>query len=781
MSVFLMKFLTSLVKTIIWKWSVCVFYRLFPFFANKMRYFFLIIWFFITGLIATIHTNPIYDLTVMRSSVSMDNDWKFNIVNTKPQNIWYISMANFTENSDNLCVEWDFWTEKKQECIDHDGSIGSEIFTFPVLSNAVSQASFHILGKHNIDPSDITAYSMDTRPSGSHFVFALPSIMAENGVISRREWWADETMRYTDSIYWKAKWPAYLKYVRDPKTQDQLNSIILEDDRLAFIRKNFEQNTVATTSLVRTENGHQLVWPIQKVKQISRIVLHHTAESMDSGKNDMDMIRGIYVYHTLSREWGDIWYNYLIWQRWQIYEWRAGGDYVVAAHAAYNNMWTVGISVLGDYNKNHLNRDQIAGIKQAVSMMSIKYGITLSDNKKWARKCITSWCYPLELLTTKSLLWHQDVGYTDCPGSGIYIYIPDFLSELNHQYSPVLNPITGTIEPLPVDQVMNRTLKTGSINPTVTNTVLPMMRPPVLKVNIPIPIRYIWPKFRVKLSYPDTENIILATADGKIGNMILDKKKIPMQVSQKISIGVAPNNKLTLKVWEKLYTGIEFKLSHTVVRIDSWDRVPDWDKSNRYNDNLFRDTIRVINQNGKLVVINDLPVEWYLKWLGEVSDSDLSEKIKTIIVSARSYARYYMDTRNRKFATHLYDGSDNPDEFQKYLGYSYEMRSPNVAKLVDATRNQVITYSGSIIKAWYHSSSDGRTLSTLEYCQQNRNTNCVDIPYLQSVTDPGSVWHIRSGHGVGISGIWATYFASQNWDYKKIIQYYMKWVEIQRK
>lgn len=67
------------------------------------------------------------------------------------------------------------------------------------------------------------------------------------------------------------------------------------------------------------------------------------------------------------------------------------------------------------------------------------------------------------------------------------------------------------------------------------------------------------------------------------------------------------------------------------------------------------------------------------------------------------------------------------------------MRSPNVAKLVDATRNQVITYSGSIIKAWYHSSSDGRTLSALEYCQKNGSTKCSDIPYLQSVTDPGSV------------------------------------------
>ena len=80
--------------------------------------------------------------------------------------------------------------------------------------------------------------------------------------------------------------------------------------------------------------------------------------------------------------------------------------------------------------------------------------------------------------------------------------------------------------------------------------------------------------------------------------------------------------------------------------------------------------------------------------------------MKVIIVAARSYARHYMDPKNRKFNTNLYDGSDDPDEFQKYLGYSYELRSPKVAKLVDATRGQVIIYSGSIIKAWYHSASD---------------------------------------------------------------------------
>ena len=97
-------------------------------------------------------------------------------------------------------------------------------------------------------------------------------------------------MRYTDNAYWKTKWPIYLKYVREPKTQEQLDNLKLEDDRLSFIRGNFESNAI-TTSLVRTENGHQLVWPIQKVKQISRIVLHHTAESMDSNKDDKEMIR----------------------------------------------------------------------------------------------------------------------------------------------------------------------------------------------------------------------------------------------------------------------------------------------------------------------------------------------------------------------------------------------------------------------------------------------------------------------------------------------------------
>ena len=731
-----------------------------------------------------IHRIPIYDLSVERSIAVFNLDGNFSVETQKPKNIWYVGFKNPHLIQDDVCIEWHLNGQNKTECIDHDTQSSEQLFSFPVLSDPVTEWSFRILGQKNIDPDTIEVYSLDTRTSGSQIALRLPRIFAENGIVSRAEWGADESIRYTDNPKWKAKYAASLDYLQRPKTQAELDTIKIRNERSKFLRENFWYNT-QTTSLTRTENWHILVWPIEKVKQISRIVIHHTAESMDSNKSDEDMIRAIYAYHTLSHEWGDIGYNYIIGQRGTIYEWRAGWDYVVASHALYNNMGTVGISILGDYNKNHLNGDQVAGVERAVSMMATKYGITLSDTKKWVIKCDTPSCYPFQIVTTKSLIWHQDVGRTDCPGSDAYGRIPDIITRLDRRLDPVLNPISWIIDPLPIDQVMNMTLKpvpidTSTNTAIINTTTLNITNPPSPIISIPT-VRYIGPKFRIRLSYPDEKEVTLATADGKSGRLTIDKRKIPMKVSQKIQVWIVWNTKISLKVGEKYFTWSVVKLAHTIIRIDSWDRSPDWDKIGKYNDNIFRDTIRIVNEDGILRVINDLPIEWYLKWLGEVSNTDLAEKIKVIIVAARSYARSYMDPKNRKFATNLYDGSDNPDEFQKYLGYSYELRSPNVAKLVDMTRNQVVTYSGKLIKPWYHSSSDGKTISALEYCQNNATTNCVDIPYLQSVSDPGGVWRTRMGHGVGISWIWSTYFASQWWDYKKIIQYYLHGVEIQRK
>lgn len=720
-----------------------------------------------------IHRIPHYDLSVERSIAVSHFDGTFSVETQKPKNIWYVGFKNPHLIWDDVCIEWNLNGQNKTECVDHDTQSSEQLFSFPVLSDPINVGSFRILNQEYIDPDNIVVYSIDTRSSGFDLGWKLPRIFAENGIVSRADWWADESIRYADNPKWKTKYAASLEYLQRPKTQTELDAIKILNERSKFLRENFWNNT-QTTSLTRTENGHILVWPIEKVKQISRIIIHHTAESMDSNKSDEDMIRAIYAYHTLSHEWGDIGYNYIIGQRGKIYEWRAGWDYVVASHALYNNMGTVGISILGNYSKNHLNWEQLIGIEKAISMMAAKYGITLSDNKKWVIKCDTPSCYPFQILTTKSLIGHQDIGRTDCPGSDVYNRIPDIITRIDRSYDPVLNPIQWNIDPLPKNQIMNMELKQVPID------IVPQEKSSSPVLSLPM-VRYIGPKFRVRLSYPDETEVTLATADGKSGRLTIDKRKIPMKVSQKIQVWIVWYDKIVLKIDNKYFTGSEVKLAHTIVRVDSWDRPPEWDKLWKYNDNIFRDTIRVVNENGKLRVINDLPIEWYLKWLGEVSNTDLAEKIKVITVAARSYARNYMNQKNRKFGTNLYDGSDNPDEFQKYLWYSYELRSPNVVRIVDITRNQVVTYSGKLIKPWYHTSSDGKTLSAKEYCRQSNITNCEDIPYLQSVSDPWWVWHTRLGHWVGISWIWSTYFASQWWDYKKIIQYYLQGVEIQRK
>ncbi len=103
------------------------------------------------------------------------------------------------------------------------------------------------------------------------------------------------------------------------------------------------------------------------------------------------------------------------------------------------------------------------------------------------------------------------------------------------------------------------------------------------------------------------------------------------------------------------------------------------------------------------------------------------------------------------------------------------------------TQGEIITWNKKPIKPWYFSQSSGRTLSALEYCEGKKQRGelpstavCQNPAYLQSVADPGGEGFPQKGHGVGISGIGVTYFAStKGWDYKKIIKYYLNGTEIE--
>lgn len=213
--------------------------------------------------------------------------------------------------------------------------------------------------------------------------------------------------------------------------------------------------------------------------------------------------------------------------------------------------------------------------------------------------------------------------------------------------------------------------------------------------------------------------------------------------------------------------------SSAVMQITSWEQRPAWNPS--LNDNMFRGNIEIRNVDGALTIINELSLEDYIKGIGEVSNGDPDEKIKTMMILSRSYAYYYM-TQAEKFPGKPYDLDDDPNVSQKYLGYGFETRSPNVTKHAVATAGEVVTYNGKVIKTPYFSKSDGvATKSAKEVW------GWTDTPWLVSVSDTYCSESTKfEGHGVGLSGCGATAMAKSGISYKEIIKYYFAGVDIQK-
>lgn len=209
-----------------------------------------------------------------------------------------------------------------------------------------------------------------------------------------------------------------------------------------------------------------------------------------------------------------------------------------------------------------------------------------------------------------------------------------------------------------------------------------------------------------------------------------------------------------------------------VVTVLTMKQVPAWNTS--LNDNQFRGTLEVRSLNGETLLINELPLEDYIKGIAEVSNGDNEEKVKTILVLARTYAYYYL-TEAEKFPGMPYDLDDDPDSSQKYLGYGFESRSSNVAQAVKDTEGTVVIYKDEVVKTPYFSQSDGKATKSAKSVW-----GWTDTPWLVSVPDlyckdtDGTF----EGHGVGLSGCGATAMAELGKSFEEIIKYYYTGVEL---
>lgn len=265
-------------------------------------------------------------------------------------------------------------------------------------------------------------------------------------IISRAQRWADESLRYStlskterDKIDQQQK-DEEMQLLRDTEsegTESKLWQTLQQRYQLQlaneYLIATYPQEQ--SSDVVReSANGKFLKWPETIHNNKKKIIIHHTAEDYSliltwwivAAKKKM---QDIYKYHTLTRWWWDIWYNFLIDPAGNIYEWRAGWAGVVGAHAAWNNTSTIGISLMGNFMIQKPTDDQLKSLVKLTTALAKKYRINPNAQVKYFK---TSTIPPyITTVSSYAVAWHKDDGQaTSCPGTYLYDFLPDIRAQV---------------------------------------------------------------------------------------------------------------------------------------------------------------------------------------------------------------------------------------------------------------------------------------------------------------------------------------------------------------
>lgn len=173
----------------------------------------------------------------------------------------------------------------------------------------------------------------------------------------------------------------------------------------------------------------------------------------------------------------------------------------------------------------------------------------------------------------------------------------------------------------------------------------------------------------------------------------------------------------------------------------------------------YRGYFKVVNSGNGLTVMNDLPIEKYIRGVvpSEMPSSWDFEAHKAQAIAARSYAIANLGKR----AKHGYDLNDTPED-QAYGGATAE--TPQTNDAVIETEGIVLIHDGKIIPAYYSASAGGQTKSASDVWTK-------DLAYIKSVPsyDDGIK---KNGHGVGMSQYGANNLAKKGYNAYQILKYF---------
>lgn len=170
---------------------------------------------------------------------------------------------------------------------------------------------------------------------------------------------------------------------------------------------------------------------------VRKLIIHHTAtrRSERPGK----AIRSIYRSHTVARGFADIAYHYLVASDGTVFKGRYSGPPgtrrqdrrwadkwerwgVKGAHTLAANDGTIGIALLGNYEKRPLSPEARGSLVSLLAWLSDRYGIDPVGSSRYPRSS--------GMVLTRNITGHGSYGSTACPGKAVERELPEIRREV---------------------------------------------------------------------------------------------------------------------------------------------------------------------------------------------------------------------------------------------------------------------------------------------------------------------------------------------------------------
>jgi hypothetical protein len=179
-------------------------------------------------------------------------------------------------------------------------------------------------------------------------------------------------------------------------------------------------------------------WPTQK------LIVHHTAGGNDH-PDSAAALRWIHRFHTETRGWDDLGYNFVIDKDGVIFEGRFSGSRrhgdpvgidrhgkaVAAAHTGGFNAGTISVALLGNFCDSTFNSAARGALVRLLAWAAEISGLDPEGSGPYVNPLSAAHA------TLPNIAGHRDIAATACPGDHLYAALPGIRAEVAALAPPV--------------------------------------------------------------------------------------------------------------------------------------------------------------------------------------------------------------------------------------------------------------------------------------------------------------------------------------------------------